>query len=57
MKVNTLPVISAVQSLQADADPRVRLEVEEALAQLGTASERRPDGAVHPATATLPGGR
>jgi hypothetical protein len=31
MKVNTLPVVTAVQAARNDADPRVRHEAEEAL--------------------------
>ncbi len=34
MKVNTVPVVVAVQALKADADPRVRTEVDEALSTL-----------------------
>jgi hypothetical protein len=34
MHANTVPVVMAVQSLKADADPRVRTEVQEALATL-----------------------
>jgi hypothetical protein len=34
MKVNTVPVALAMQSLKADPDPRVRTEVDEALATL-----------------------
>jgi hypothetical protein len=37
MNVRTLPVLSAVQALKADADPRVRAEAEQALRQLGGA--------------------
>jgi HEAT repeat protein len=43
MHINTLPVISAVQALKADADPRVRAEVEQALPALGVAPDVRPD--------------
>jgi hypothetical protein len=31
MRVNTVPVVVAIQGLKADADPRVRTEVDEAL--------------------------
>ena len=34
MHANTVPVVQAVQSLRADSDPRVRTEVEQALATL-----------------------
>jgi hypothetical protein len=32
MKVNTMPVVQAVQALKTDGDVRVRQEVEQALA-------------------------
>jgi hypothetical protein len=50
MKVNTLPVVSVVQSLKADTDPRVRQEVEEALPALGVALEAHPDANIRPAS-------
>ena len=34
MKANTLPVVQTVQALKNDSDPRVRAEVERALAVL-----------------------
>ncbi len=56
MRVNTLPVVSAVQALKADTDPRVRQEVEEALPALGIASEAQPDANVRPAALPDPVG-
>jgi hypothetical protein len=50
MKVNILPVVGAVQALKADADPRVRQEVEEALPALGVAPQTQPDANVRPAS-------
>ncbi len=54
MKVNTLPVVTAVQALKADADPRVRLAVEDALPALGVASDGQTDNNVRPASGRLP---
>src|SRR5262249_46515467 len=39
MRLNTMPVVSVIQSLQRDSDPRVRHEVEQALAVLGLPSQ------------------
>jgi hypothetical protein len=36
MRANTVPVVTVVRALKTDADPRVRQEVEQALAVLGT---------------------
>jgi len=36
MHVNTVPVVVAIQSLKADADPRVRTQVQEALGILAS---------------------
>jgi hypothetical protein len=55
MKVNTLPIVQAVQSLKYDRDPRVRHEVEEALAAMGAPVEAREG--VRPASATTSEGR
>jgi hypothetical protein len=51
MKVNTVPVVAAVEGLKRDADPRVRLEAEEALTVLGGGAPRN-DGGVRPASAS-----
>jgi hypothetical protein len=56
MKVNTVPVVAVVEGLKRDADPRVRLEAEEALTALGGRAPRN-DGGVRPASATGPGPR
>jgi hypothetical protein len=40
MQANTMPVIDCLQSLRADTDPRVRQEVENALAALTPSSHR-----------------
>ena len=40
MKVNTVPVIQAVQALRADPDPRVRQEAEQALITLQPSQSR-----------------
>jgi hypothetical protein len=53
MKANTLPVVQTVQALKSDRDPRVRQEVDEALAALGAAPESR-DGGIRPVSATVP---
>jgi hypothetical protein len=37
MNVNTVPVVSALEGLKADIDPRVRCEVEQAMTMLGQA--------------------
>jgi hypothetical protein len=60
MKANTMPVVTTVQALKADADPRVRNEAEQALAVLApagsaAASPVQPVSAVSPAPAPLPG--
>jgi hypothetical protein len=47
MKVNTVPVVATVEGLKRDADPRVRLEAEEALTVLGAGAPRN-DGGVRP---------
>jgi hypothetical protein len=39
MRLNTMPVVSVLQSLQRDNDPRVRHEVEQALAALGVPAQ------------------
>jgi hypothetical protein len=52
MKANTLPVVQTVQSLKGDSDPRVRHEVDEALAALGAAPQSH-DG-IRPVSATVP---
>jgi hypothetical protein len=57
MKANTLPVVTVLQSLKADADPRVRMEVEEALPTLGAAAARQSDPTVRPASGAYPGGQ
>jgi hypothetical protein len=57
MKANTLPVVSVLQSLKADADPRVRMEVEEALPALGAVAARQSDTTVRPASGVYPGGQ
>jgi hypothetical protein len=49
MKVNMPPVVSALQALGADADPQVRLEVQEALAVL-QAPVPRAEGGVQQAS-------
>jgi hypothetical protein len=36
LNVNTVPVVSTVQALRADADPRVQYEAEQALARLAS---------------------
>lgn len=52
MRLNTVPVVSVIQSLKGDSDPRVRHEVEQALAVLGVPS-LPGDATVQPAS--LPG--
>jgi hypothetical protein len=52
MHLNTVPVVSVIQSLKTDADPRVRHEVEQALAVLGVPTQPG-DASVQPAS--LPG--
>jgi hypothetical protein len=42
MKVNTLDVVTVVQDLRNDRDPRVRQEADAAMEMLGVAAEMRP---------------
>jgi len=49
MNVNTSSVVSTLQNLKGDADPRVRQDVEQALANFGN-----PPAAVQPAGGILP---
>jgi hypothetical protein len=52
MKVETVPVVSAMQALKADTDPHVRQEAEQALTALMTPTVPRVDSSVRPASAT-----
>lgn len=52
MKVNTYPVVTTVRALKADADPRVRQEVDEALTAMGVPAETRPENTVRTAGAS-----
>jgi hypothetical protein len=49
MNVNTVPVVTAVQALRTDTDPRVRQEAEQALSKLGASPSM-----VQPAGGTMP---
>jgi hypothetical protein len=53
MNVNTAAVVSALQTLKGDADPRVRQDVEQALTSLGT-SPGTTGQAVQPAGGMMP---
>ena len=55
MRVNSYPVVSAVQSLKNDADPRVRHEVDEALIVLTGKQATATDSDVRPASGSAPG--
>jgi hypothetical protein len=48
MKVNTVPVVVALQGLKADVDPRVRTEVDEALSSLAPGLPMQPSGPAIP---------
>jgi hypothetical protein len=49
LNVNTMPVVTAVQALRSDTDPRVRQEAEQALSKLGASqSAVQPAGGVVP---------
>jgi hypothetical protein len=54
MRVNTVPVVRAIQALKADGDPRVLHEVEEALAVLAPESSAPAGHGVQPASAVMP---
>jgi hypothetical protein len=49
MNANTVPVVSTIQGLRSDADPRVRFEVEQALSTLSPSQTGlQPTGAMMP---------
>lgn len=50
MRLNTVPMLSLLQSLESDGDPRVRHEAEQAMVSLGFRSPQ----AVQPASAVAP---
>jgi hypothetical protein len=58
MKCNTMPVVSAIQSLKADSDARVQQEVEQALAVLASGQSASPSQpaplTIVPASANVP---
>jgi hypothetical protein len=54
MNANTMPVVTAVNGLKSDTDPRVQREVEQALARLAPGQQSHADSAVQPASAVVP---
>jgi hypothetical protein len=54
MGVNTVPVVSALQSMKRDCDPRVQQEVEQALTTLASGLANAQMQGVQPAAATDP---
>jgi hypothetical protein len=54
MKANTPEVISAITTLKSDSDPRVRLEVDQALKSIGPANGAGQSD-IQPAGALMPG--
>ncbi len=57
MRVNTLPVVSTIQALKTDGDPRVLHEVEEALAVLAPEPAAAAGPGIQRASAVMPAPR
>lgn len=57
MKVDTVPVVTAIQALRSDPDPRVEHEAQAALTALGHAQQASAStGSIQPASMTTTGG-
>jgi hypothetical protein len=54
MHANTMPVVTVVQALKADPDPRVKKEAEQALVSLGVSSTPGTASPIQPVSAVNP---